>query len=198
MPCRPIAPRATGLPGVLTATRALCLCSKRASPHSARGQRRRGCCGVSLGVAGEAIAKAPRSSAARRDQMMQAAAISERVVFGQWLRVLDVQCGERHVSRTVFLCRSAHSQLCPHGVASRAAKNPGWCPWRESNPHSLRNTILSRARLPVPPHGLAAARYSHPGGVRKRKLRPPCFLRKHRQISAARTNPATRWTWTSP
>ena len=29
-----------------------------------------------------------------------------------------------------------------------------WCPWRESNPHSLRNTILSRARLPVPPHGL--------------------------------------------
>jgi hypothetical protein len=28
-----------------------------------------------------------------------------------------------------------------------------WCPWRESNPHSLRNTILSRARLPVPPHG---------------------------------------------
>src|SRR5580693_8720851 len=31
-----------------------------------------------------------------------------------------------------------------------------WCPWRESNPHSLRNTILSRARLPVPPHGHAA------------------------------------------
>jgi disulfide bond formation protein DsbB len=28
-----------------------------------------------------------------------------------------------------------------------------WCPWRESNPHSSRNTILSRARLPVPPHG---------------------------------------------
>src|SRR5262249_43511907 len=28
-----------------------------------------------------------------------------------------------------------------------------WCPWRESNPHSLRNAILSRARLPVPPHG---------------------------------------------
>src|SRR5947209_17036306 len=27
-----------------------------------------------------------------------------------------------------------------------------WCRWRESNPHSLRNTILSRARLPIPPH----------------------------------------------
>jgi hypothetical protein len=36
-----------------------------------------------------------------------------------------------------------------------------WCPWRESNPHSLRNTILSRARLPVPPHGLD--RYLYPG-----------------------------------
>jgi hypothetical protein len=29
-----------------------------------------------------------------------------------------------------------------------------WCGWSESNRHSLRNTILSRARLPVPPHPL--------------------------------------------
>src|SRR6516165_3624699 len=36
----------------------------------------------------------------------------------------------------------------------RTSANAEWCPWRESNPHSLRNTILSRARLPVPPHGL--------------------------------------------
>jgi hypothetical protein len=28
-------------------------------------------------------------------------------------------------------------------------------PWRESNPHALRRTILSRVRLPIPPHGLA-------------------------------------------
>ena len=26
-----------------------------------------------------------------------------------------------------------------------------WCRGRESNPHSLRNAILSRARLPIPP-----------------------------------------------
>ena len=37
--------------------------------------------------------------------------------------------------------------------AKSKVKSWGWCPWRESNPHSLRNTILSRARLPVPPHG---------------------------------------------
>ena len=30
-----------------------------------------------------------------------------------------------------------------------------WCPWPESNQHSLRNSILSRARLPVPPQGPA-------------------------------------------
>ena len=28
-----------------------------------------------------------------------------------------------------------------------------WCPWPESNGHSLRNSILSRARLPIPPQG---------------------------------------------
>jgi hypothetical protein len=36
----------------------------------------------------------------------------------------------------------------------------GWCPWRESNPHALRRAILSRVRLPVPPHGLAGHLYN--------------------------------------
>ena len=30
-----------------------------------------------------------------------------------------------------------------------------WCPWPGSNQHSLRNSILSRARLPIPPQGHA-------------------------------------------
>ncbi len=28
-----------------------------------------------------------------------------------------------------------------------------WCPWPDSNGHSLRNEILSHARLPIPPQG---------------------------------------------
>src|SRR5258708_1898601 len=36
-------------------------------------------------------------------------------------------------------------------------EQPSWCPWPESNQHSLRNSILSRARLPIPPQGLSDA-----------------------------------------
>jgi hypothetical protein len=39
---------------------------------------------------------------------------------------------------------------------SSEADTVPWCPWPESNQHSLRNSILSRARLPIPPQGLFA------------------------------------------
>src|SRR3981189_3116569 len=41
-----------------------------------------------------------------------------------------------------------------------------WCPWPESNQHSLRNSILSRARLPIPPQGHSDI--GPRGGVAKR------------------------------
>jgi site-specific DNA recombinase len=45
-----------------------------------------------------------------------------------------------------------------HMAAPREArKGEAWCPWPESNQHSLRNSILSRARLPIPPQGLSDA-----------------------------------------
>ena len=56
--------------------------------------------------------------------------------------------------------------------SSISCRQKFWCPWRESNPHSLRNTILSRARLPVPPHGHKAHSISSVGAAVHRTARP--------------------------
>ena len=72
-----------------------------------------------------------------------------------------------------------------------------WCPWPGSNQHSLRNSILSRARLPIPPQGHepgfmeeAARRQCGDGGSRpssggmcvqhgrKRKNLAPAIMRR--------------------
>ena len=42
-----------------------------------------------------------------------------------------------------------------------------WCPWPGSNQHSLRNSILSRARLPIPPQGPRRARSARVRGTRR-------------------------------
>jgi hypothetical protein len=44
----------------------------------------------------------------------------------------------------------------PFADRSGLLRKAFWCPWPESNQHSLRNSILSRARLPIPPQGLFA------------------------------------------
>ena len=47
------------------------------------------------------------------------------------------------------------STLGPNGEPTPVVRKSvqEWCPWPESNQHSLRNSILSRARLPIPPQG---------------------------------------------
>src|SRR3954447_3220597 len=51
----------------------------------------------------------------------------------------------------------SRDQICPKRAVAEDGEQPSWCPWPESNQHSLRNSILSRARLPVPPQGPSVA-----------------------------------------
>ncbi len=66
-------------------------------------------------------------------------------------------CGSAYFSRVSEHCADGCGRL------RNGPEQPGWCPWPESNQHSLRNSILSRARLPVPPQG--HSRWTRPGGA---------------------------------
>src|SRR5882724_7790618 len=61
-------------------------------------------------------------------------------------------------------------------------EQPSWCPWPESNQHSLRNSILSRARLPIPPQG--PSDISRQADVAKRAKYSGRALRVTPQLSA--------------
>jgi hypothetical protein len=94
----------------------------------------------------------------------------------------DYSAGEHDPDRRLKRQYPTHLRTRRASPAPRVRKSvqEWWCPWPESNQHSLRNSILSRARLPVPPQGPSVgpsgegvtkpADYSHgKGGVNPRQ-----------------------------
>src|SRR6266566_6126812 len=65
-------------------------------------------------------------------------------------------------------CNSVDTQEQIQGTGLALRHISNWCPWPESNQHSLRNSILSRARLPVPPQGHSRATGEMSRGPAKR------------------------------
>lgn len=71
------------------------------------------------------------------------------------------QCSPNHPMTLVLSLKGKRVRALPRSLCRspyRRAKVAvaGWCPMPESNQHSFRNSILSRARLPIPPMGLEA------------------------------------------
>ena len=80
--------------------------------------------------------RAPRTAAARR--------ASAGSTAPSWARPAPPR-----LSDTFFM----RGQCPRRGPLRSGYSAKSWCPWPESNGHSLRNSILSRARLPIPPQG---------------------------------------------
>jgi hypothetical protein len=66
--------------------------------------------------------------------------------------------GDRRCRKALGTRERSPTALLWCGYPDRFGRRPArpsistWCRWSGSNRHSFRNTILSRARLPIPPH----------------------------------------------